>query len=99
MTFYRAGDPYCRDSLHTQLDCALWHPVGQVKENAIATLDGSVLSMAWKSGFCTGVTSTYRLGLSGDTLDLTELPGGCEGGSYNLTRAGTGGTPTGPPEP
>ena len=99
MTFYPAGDPYCLDVLHTQLDCALWHPVGQVKENAIATVDGTVLSMAWKSGFCTGVTSTYRLNLAGDSLDLTELPGGCEGGSYSLTRAGTGGTPTGPPEP
>jgi hypothetical protein len=54
--------------------------------------------MAWKSGYCIGVTSTYNMTLAGDSLTLTELPGGCEGGSYSLTRAGTNRTPTSPPE-
>jgi hypothetical protein len=98
MTFFRAGDPYCVDALHTDLDCMLWQPVGQVKENGIVTLEGNVIALAMKSGYCTGVTSHYSMTLSGDALSLTELPGGCQGGSYSLIRAGTGGTPTSPPE-
>jgi hypothetical protein len=98
MTFYRAGDPYCVDVLHTDLDCMLWHPVGQEKETGIVTLEGNVIALAMKSGYCTGFTSHYNMTLSGDALSLTELPVGCQGGSYILTRAGTGGTPTAPPE-
>ena len=99
MTFFPAGHPYCVDVLHTSLDCVLWHPVGQVKENGIVTLSGNVISLAMKSGYCTGVTSTYTMNLAGDSLNLTELPGGCQGGSYSLVRAGTNGAPTAPPEP
>ena len=99
MWFFRSGDPACTGFARTQLDCAIWQPEGKVREVAVATLTGTVLSMQWLSGFCTGVTSTYSATLAGDSLNLVELPGGCQGGDLALTRAGTGSAPTAPPVP
>ncbi len=62
-------------------------------------MSGGDLKVAWKSGFCTSLTSTYTAALTGDSLNLIEHPGGCQGGDMALTRAGTGSTPTAPPPP
>jgi hypothetical protein len=99
MWFLRAGDPFCVQAVRTEVDCAIWQPVGKPREIGVATMQGNVLSVGWLSGFCTRITSTYTVALAGDSLTLTERPGGCQGGDYALTRAGTGSAPTAPPQP
>jgi len=98
MWFFPAGDPVCTKSARTSGACAIWQPEGQPREVGVATLQGNVLAVAWKTGYCTGTTSTYTMVLRGDALNLTEL-GGCSGGDYVLTRGGTGTAPTAPPPP
>lgn len=99
MWFIRASDPACVGLAHTELDCVTWQPVGRPKEVAVATLEDGAIAMARVSGYCTGRTSRYTYVLNGDSLTLKEQPGGCGGGDYALTRAGTGSAPTAPPQP
>lgn len=97
--FIRAGDPECVQALHTDLDCVVWQRGTIPREIGIATMSGPDLKVAWKSGFCTSITSTYSVALNGDSLNLVDIGGGCEGGNFALTRAGTGSAPTAPPPP
>jgi hypothetical protein len=97
--FLRAGDPECVQALRTQADCIVWQRGTTPKEIGIATMSGGDLEVAWKSGFCTSITSTYSVALNGDSLNLVDIGGGCEGGNFALTRAGTGAAPTTPPPP
>jgi hypothetical protein len=97
--FLRAGDPECVQALRTQLDCAVWQRGTTPREIGIATMSGRNLKVAWKTGFCTGISSTYSVALDGDSLTLVDIGGGCEGGTFALTRAGTGSAPTAPPPP
>lgn len=97
--FIRAGDPECVQALHTDLDCVVWQRGTTPREIGIATMSGGDLEVAWKSGFCTSITSTYSVALNGDSLNLVDIGGGCEGGNFALTRAGTGTAPTAPPPP
>jgi len=97
--FLRAGDPECVQALRTQADCIVWQRGTTPKEIGIATMSGGDLKVAWKSGFCTSITSTYSVALNGDSLNLVDIGGGCEGGNFALTRAGTGTAPTAPPPP
>ena len=97
--FIRAGDPECVQALHTDLDCVVWQRGTTPREIGIATMSGPDLRVAWKSGFCTSLTSTYSVALNGDSLNLVDIGGGCEGGTFALTRAGTGTAPTAPPPP
>ena len=99
MWLIRAGDPACTALAHTDLDCAVWQPAGKPSEVAAASLVNGALALAWVSGYCTRVTSTYRMAITGDAVTLTELPGGCGGGNFALTRAGTGTAATAPPKP
>ena len=86
-------------AVHTQLDCVVWQRGTTPKEIGAAWIADGDLHVAWKSGFCTSITSTYAIALQGDALNLVDVGGGCEGGNFALTRAGTGSAPTGPPPP
>ena len=97
--FLRAGDPECVDAVRTQLDCVVWQRGTTPREIGIATMSDGDLKVAWRSGFCTGITSTYSVALNGDSLNLVDIGGGCEGGNFALTRAGTGTAPSAPPPP
>jgi hypothetical protein len=97
--FLRAGDPECVQAVRTQLDCVVWQRGTTPREIGIATMSDGALRVAWKSGFCTSLTSTYSVALNGDSLNLVDIGGGCEGGNFALTRAGTGSAPTAPPQP
>jgi hypothetical protein len=97
--FLRAGDPECVQAVRTDLDCVVWQRGTSPQEIGIATMSGNDLMVAWRSGYCTGITSNYTVALTGDSLNLIEHPGGCEGGNLALTRAGTGSTPTAPAPP
>ena len=97
--FLRAGDPECVQAVHTDLDCVVWQRGATPREIGIATMSGPDLEVTWKSGFCTSITSTYSVALNGDSLNLVDIGGGCEGGNFALTRAGTGSAPTAPPPP
>lgn len=97
--FLRAGDPECVQAVRTELDCAVWQRGTTPREIGIATMSDGNLQVAWRSGFCTGITSTYSVALDGDSLTLVDIGGGCEGGNYALTRAGTGTAPAAPPPP
>jgi hypothetical protein len=100
MWFVRAGDPACTALALTDLDCVLWQPVGKPIEAGGATIEGNELTVHWVRGYCAGVISRYTAAFLGaDSLTLTEQPGGCEGGNFPLTRAGTGTAPTAPPQP
>jgi hypothetical protein len=97
--FLRAGDPECVQAVRTELDCAVWQRGTTPREIGIATMSGRDLRVTWRSGFCTSITSTYSVALNGDSLTLVDIGGGCEGGNFALTRAGTGTAPTAPPKP
>ena len=97
--FLRAGDAECVQAVRTELDCAVWQRGTTPREIGIATFVGGDLRVTWRSGFCTGITSTYSVALSGDSLTLVDIGGGCEGGNFALTRAGSGSAPTAPPPP
>jgi hypothetical protein len=99
MWFIRSRDPACTTLARTDLDCAVWQPTGKPNEVAVASMNDGQLSLAWVNGYCTRVTSTYTVALNGDSMVLTEQPGGCSGGNLTLTRAGTGSAPTAPPRP
>jgi hypothetical protein len=97
--FLRAGDPECAQAVRTELDCVVWQRGTTPREIGIATFAGDDLKVTWRSGFCTSLTSTYSVALTGDSLNLVDIGGGCEGGNFALTRAGTGSAPTAPPPP
>jgi len=97
--FLRAADPECVEAVRTDLDCVVWQRGTSPKEIGSATMSGNDLVVTWKSGFCTSITSTYSVALNGDSLNLVDIGGGCEGGNFALTRAGTGTAPTAPPPP
>ena len=97
--FLRAGDPECGQAVHTDLDCVVWQRGTTPREIGIATMSDGDLKVAWRSGFCTSLTSTYSVALNGDSLTLVDVGGGCDGGTFALTRAGTGSAPTAPPPP
>ena len=97
--FLRAGDPMCVQAVHTELDCVVWQRGTTPREIGIATMSGRDLKVAWKSGFCTSLTSTYSVALNGDSLNLVDIGGGCEGGNFAMARAGTASAPTAPPPP
>ena len=97
--FLRAGDPECAQAVRTELDCVVWQRGTTPREIGIATFAGDDLKVTWRSGFCTSRTSTYSVALIGDSLNLVDIGGGCEGGNFGLTRAGTGSAPTAPPPP
>ena len=96
--FLRAGDAECVQAVRTQGDCVVWRGA---PSNGIggAWMLGGNLQVAWRSGFCTSRTSTYSVALQGDSLNLVDIGGGCEGGTFALTRSGTGTAPTAPPPP
>jgi hypothetical protein len=60
---------------------------------------GRDLLVAWKTGFCSTIKSTYSVALESDSLTLVDIGGGCDGGTFALTRAGTGTAPSAPPPP
>jgi len=97
--FLRAGDPECVQAVRTELDCVVWQRGTTPKEIGAAWFDQGDLKVTWRSGFCTRITSTYSVALQGDSLNLVDIGGGCEGGNFALTRAGTGSAPTAPPPP
>lgn len=97
--FLRAGDPECVQAVRTELDCAVWQRGTTPREIGIATMSDGDLVVTWRSGFCTRITSTYSVALNVDSLTLVDIGGGCQGGSYAMTRAGTGSAPTEPPKP
>jgi hypothetical protein len=97
--FLRAGDPECVQAVRTELDCVVWQRGTTPKEIGGASIVDGDLRVAWRSGFCTRITSTYSIALQGDSLNLVDIGGGCEGGNFALTRAGTGAAPTAPPPP
>ena len=97
--FRRAGDPECVQAVRTELDCAVWQRGTTAREIGIASMSGGDLKVTWRSGFCTGIASTYSVALTEDSLTLLDIGGGCEGGNYAMTRAGTGSAPTSPPPP
>jgi hypothetical protein len=97
--FIRAGDPECVQAVRTDADCVVWQRGTTPQEiGAASILDGNLI-VAWRSGFCTRLTSTYSIARTGDSIDLVDIGGGCEGGNFALTRAGTGSAPTAPPPP
>ena len=97
--FLRAGDPVCVQAVRTELDCVVWQRGTTPREIGAASIVGSDLQVAWRSGFCTRITSLYSVALQGDSLNLVDIGGGCEGGNFALTRAGTGSAPSAPPPP
>ena len=97
--FLRAGDPTCVQAVQTQLDCVVWQRGTTPREIGSATMSEPDLMVTWKTGFCTGTHSTYSVAFDGDSLNLVDIGGGCEGGTIVLTRAGTGSAPTAPPPP
>jgi hypothetical protein len=97
--FLRAGDPECVQAVQTVLDCVVWQRGTTPREIGAATMSGPALKVAWKTGFCTGIHSTYSVARDRDSLILVDIGGGCEGGTFALTRAGTGSAPTAPPPP
>jgi len=97
--FVRAGDPACVQAVRTDLDCVVWQRGTTPREIGSASIVDGDLQVAWRSGFCTRITSLYSVALQGDSLNLVDIGGGCEGGNFALTRAGTGSAPTAPPPP
>jgi hypothetical protein len=97
--FLRAGDPTCVQAVRTHLDCVVWQRGSAPRELGIATMSGGDLNVAWRSGFCTSRTSTYSVTKNGDSLNLVDIGGGCDGGNFALTRAGIGSAPAAPPPP
>ena len=97
--FLRAGDPECVQAVRTQGDCVSWQRGTTAAEIGTAWMVDGNLQVAWKTGFCTRINSTYSVALQGDALNLVDIGGGCEGGNFALTRAGTGSAPTAPPPP
>jgi hypothetical protein len=97
--FLRAGDPECVQAVRTETDCVVWQRGTTPKEIGSASIVDGNLQVSWKSGFCTRITSTYSIAAQGDALNLVDIGGGCEGGNFALTRAGTGSAPTAPPPP
>jgi hypothetical protein len=97
--FLRAGDAECVQAVRTDGDCVVWQRGTTPKEIGGASIVDGNLQVAWKSGFCTRLTSTYSIARQADSLNLVDIGGGCEGGNFALTRAGTGSTPTAPPPP
>jgi len=97
--FIRAGDPECVQAVRTEGDCVVWQRGTTPKEIGAASMVDGSLQVAWRSGFCTGITSLYSVALETDSLNLVDIGGGCEGGNFALTRAGTGTTPTAPRPP
>lgn len=97
--FLRAGDPECVQAVRTELDCVVWQRGTTPKEIGSAWFDQGNLKVTWRSGFCTSITSTYSVALQSGSLNLVDIGGGCEGGNFALTRAGTGSAPTAPPPP
>lgn len=94
----RAGDPRCLELPRTSQDCAIWQWLdGRRRETAIVTVVDGHLSFQWVQGGCT-TTSVYSFGIPVDRLTL-RLVSGCQSGDFVLTRAGTNGAPTAPPQP
>jgi len=97
--FLRAGEPACVQAVRTDLDCVVWQRGTAPREIGIATMSGRNLQVAWHSGFCATITSLYTVALDADSLVLNDIGGGCQGGTFNFTKAGTGSAPTAPPPP
>jgi len=97
--FLRAGDPECVQAVRTDGDCVVWQRGSTPREIGGASIVDGNLVVAWRTGFCTRITSTYSVALTGDSLNLVDIGGGCEGGNFALTRAATGSAPTAPPPP
>jgi hypothetical protein len=94
----RAGDPACLELPRTSQDCAIWQRLdGRRLETGILTVVDGRLSLQWVQGGCS-TTSVYRFGIPVDRLTL-RLLSGCQSGDFALTRAGTNGAPTEPPQP
>jgi hypothetical protein len=97
--FLRAGDPECVQAVRTDLDCVVWQRGTTPREIGSAAIVDGDLQVGWRSGFCTRITSLYSIALAADSLNLVDIGGGCAGGNFALTRAGTGSAPTAPPPP
>jgi hypothetical protein len=97
--FLRAGDPTCVQAVQTQLDCVVWQRGTTPREIGSAAMSDVHLKVAWRTGFCAGITSIYSVALDRDSLTLVDIGGGCQGGTFSFTRAGTGAAPTAPPPP
>lgn len=97
--FLRAGDPECEQAVRTDLDCVVWQRGTTPREIGSASIVEGDLQVGWRTGFCTRITSLYSIALQGDSLNLVDIGGGCEGGNFALTRAGTGAAPAAPPPP
>ena len=97
--FIRAGEPVCTVIAHTELDCLVVQPGNGADSAGAASIQAGQVTIDWVSGYCSGVIGRYAYALNGDSLVLTEQPDGCQGGNLVLTRAGTGTTPTAPPQP
>jgi hypothetical protein len=97
--FIRAGDPECVQAVGTTGDCVFWQRATAPKEIGGASMVGQDLRVAWKTGFCSTIKSIYSVALQGDSLTLVDIGGGCDGGTFALTRAGTGTAPSAPPPP
>jgi hypothetical protein len=97
--FLRAGDPACVQAVQTDLDCVVWQRGTTPREIGPAFMVGRQLHVNWKTGFCSTNKSFYSVALQGDSLVLVDIGGGCNGGTFALTRPGTGSAPTAPPPP
>lgn len=97
--FLRSGESACSAFARSTGDCAVIEPGTGARSGGAAGLVNGELVIAWTSGYCNPVISRYGYSLNGDSLVLTERPGGCDGGNLALTRAGTGSAPTAPPRP
>jgi hypothetical protein len=99
--FLRAGDPYCVQVVSTNQDCMAWDlGNGRVTYGGTLTILGDTLAIRYLNGSgCQNSQGKYSYSLSATKLVLTWVGGNCQSGDYAFERAGTGTTPTAPPQP